>query len=112
MKAGYQIGLSSDQAEKLIDFSHKFSAECDRQARFAKLLRLYCDTLALDALAEIVPGRGRKATFQTRRDLLRDMQQIYGLEVLKELFDQLMTRGVIDNAIAEAIRRDIELLKH
>jgi len=111
----YQIGLTIDQAEKLIAIGHELNRAAgdnlaDRSARFALLLRLYLDCLALDALAEVVPGRRRRETLATRRGLAQDLQRYGGPETVRRFFDHLRMRGMVDRETAVAVAYDLQFL--
>jgi hypothetical protein len=110
----YKIGLTIDQAEKLITIGHEVNAAggnlADVNARFAWLLRLYLDCFAIDALAEVVPGRRRNEAFYVRRGLVQDLQRYGGPKTVMRFFDRLRALNMVDAATASAVENDLRQL--
>jgi len=112
-----KIGLTSEQARELFELSHNYMGQMgfdvsNPEVWFAQHLGNYLSMLALDAEIEN-SGHSVKKSVGLRRETMTAFESYLGHPpTADDLLNPLsQATGKIDDAIADAVRRDIKRLR-
>jgi hypothetical protein len=117
-----QIGLTLQQIHDLRQLADRLRDTkgnlADNDVWFARYVGIYFARLALDAATEKLPQRqpedgiSARVTPEVRRATLTVLENSLGRKLTADdLLDQLKAVGTVDDAVADALRGDIERLR-